>query len=49
MAHLFALLMALLPPCAAEDSTFCAWDAQARGNGAGRSFVDVAGLTIRQP
>jgi hypothetical protein len=34
------------PPCEQEDSSNCYWDAQTRGNGHGRSFVDVAGLTI---
>jgi hypothetical protein len=35
-----------LPACVAEDSTNCYWDADSRGNGQGRSFVNVAGVTI---
>lgn len=27
-----------LPPCAAEDSVGCYWDAATRGNGQGESF-----------
>ena len=33
-----------LPPCVTEDSHDCFWDAQHRGNGLGRSFVDIAGI-----
>lgn len=32
-----------LPQCAAEDDTDCIWIADLRGNGVGRSFVDIAG------
>lgn len=39
----WAVLFAILPACAAEDSPNCAWDAGESGNGAGVSFVDVAG------
>lgn len=39
-----------LPPCATEDSSDCIWDAPNRGNGEGRSFVDVGGrLFIEVP
>jgi len=34
-----AFILALLPACATEDSSWCVWDAQARGNGQGRSFI----------
>ena len=30
-----------LRPCALEDSSACYWDARARGNGRGMSFVSV--------
>jgi hypothetical protein len=43
---MLALIIALLlgfPPCAAEDSTNCVWDAQEQGNGRGTSFVDIDG------
>lgn len=33
-----------LGPCQAEDSPNCYWDATARGNGQGNSFVDVMGV-----
>lgn len=33
-----------LPPCAAEDSDNCFWDATVRGNGEGRSFVSLDGV-----
>lgn len=32
-----------LPPCAFEDETNCYWDARARGNGLGASFVSIDG------
>lgn len=31
------------PACEYEDSRNCAWDASERGNGLGRSFVDING------
>lgn len=34
-------------PCLQEDSRNCLWDASTQGNGHGRSFVDVAGWTLR--
>lgn len=37
-----AILSLFLSACPTEDSRNCLWDAS-RGNGAGRSFVDVAG------
>jgi hypothetical protein len=37
-----------VPPCAEEDSTDCYWDAASRGNGIGRSFVDIAGKVYYQ-
>lgn len=36
-------------PCEQEDSRWCHWDATDRGNGQGRSFVDVGGVTIYVP
>lgn len=30
-------------PCATEDSTWCYWDAQTRGNGQGQSFIAFGG------
>jgi hypothetical protein len=43
VAFLLSLLVfiALLPfrPCPAEDSSFCYWDAETRGNGHGQSFI----------
>jgi hypothetical protein len=32
-----------LPECPTEDSANCYWDASIRGNGQGRSFVDIDG------
>jgi hypothetical protein len=37
-----------VPPCAEEDSTNCYWDAASRGNGVGRSFVDIDGEVYYQ-
>jgi ABC-type glycerol-3-phosphate transport system permease component len=37
-----------LPPCAMEDSDNCYWDADEMGNGQGRSFITVEGVTIYQ-
>jgi hypothetical protein len=42
-AFILTVLLAVLPPCAAEDSRNCHWDAQARSNGLGHSFIDMAG------
>lgn len=37
---LLQVLLALMPPCAEEDSPgLCYWDAQSRGNGQGTSFI----------
>lgn len=36
-----------VPPCPTEDSADCYWDAS-RGNGTGRSFVDIGGVTYYQ-
>ncbi len=41
-AWLFALLMAVTPPCAYEDCSTGHWDASAMGNGTGSDFVSVA-------
>lgn len=35
-----------LKPCRVEDGRQCYWDADARGNGVGRSFVRVSGQLI---
>lgn len=35
-----------LPACPTEDSDDCYWDARLHGNGAGRSFVTVDGVTL---
>lgn len=32
-------LIAAQTPCASEDATFCIWNAETSGNGAGRSFI----------
>lgn len=32
-----------LRPCQYEDSTWCYWDAGARGNGQGHSFISLGG------
>jgi hypothetical protein len=47
MSALVMILALFLPPCAAEDSHNCYWDAQHRGNGLGTSFVDLGGVTFR--
>lgn len=36
-----------LPPCPTEDSINCVWDASARGNGKGASFMDILGYRVR--
>jgi hypothetical protein len=33
-----------MPACPTEDSTNCVWDASSRGDGNGRSFVDIDGV-----
>lgn len=39
-----ALIISLfLPPCECKDSENCYWDASARGNGEGQSFVGING------
>lgn len=47
IAVFFFVLMTVsspvLPACAQEDSTNCIWDAEERGNGTGRSFVNLDG------
>lgn len=43
------LALGNLPPCETEDSTWCAWDAQTQGNGAGQSFVNLGGWMIYAP
>lgn len=34
-----------LPPCPTEDSENCVWDAEVQGNGQGRSFIRLGGVT----
>jgi len=46
---LFSILLSILPPCATEDSSNCAWNAADRGNGYGRSFIDIGGALIVDP
>lgn len=41
-----AILFLALPACEFEDSHNCRWNAQTMGNGEGRSFIDVAGITF---
>lgn len=41
-----AVSITAVPECAYEDSTNCVWDAGDRGNGKGRSFIDIGGLTL---
>ena len=36
----------VLMPCQSEDSTDCYWNAQERGNGRGRSFVNIDGAVF---
>ena len=43
---LIANLRFILPVCKAEDSVNCRWDAAARGNGVGESFISINGTTI---
>lgn len=38
-----------VPLCRTEDSTNCRWDAQLQGNGEGRSFVNIDGVTYYAP
>ena len=46
MNTLALILSLILPACEYEDSDNCYWNAQAQGNGAGQSFVTVAGYRI---
>ncbi len=46
MNALSLILWLILPPCAAEDSDNCKWNAQARGNGVGQSFVTIGGFVF---
>ena len=39
---IFAILLALLPPCEFEDSNICKWDAARQGNMVGASFIALA-------
>jgi hypothetical protein len=39
-------LPAALPACPTEDSTDCYWLAESRGNGKGRSFINIAGAAV---
>ena len=39
-------LVGLMADCEWEDSSDCYWNGSERGNGQGRSFVDIGGLTI---
>lgn len=43
------IAMLLFPPCAAEDSANCYWDAAHRGSGTGTSFVDILGTAYYLP
>lgn len=38
-----------LPHCVTEDSDNCVWDARIDGNGEGRSFVTIDGVTYYLP
>ena len=38
-----AVLVHILPACASEDSSNCYWNASARGNHQGVSFIDIGG------
>ena len=49
MALFLALILALIPSCAGEDSSNCYWDASAHGNGIGRSFIDIGGAPYYLP
>lgn len=44
-----ALLIAVWGLCPTEDSVGCVWDAQAQGNGEGRSFLAIATDDPDQP
>lgn len=46
MTLLWILALVLLPPCAAEDSNNCRWDASTMGNGRGASFITVLDRTV---
>lgn len=40
---ILAILIAIMPVCPSEDSRNCYWDASARGNHLGVSFIDIGG------
>lgn len=46
---LLTLVLLMLPwvnPCESEDAIACTWNAEAQGNGIGRSFTNFWGLVI---
>ena len=46
MSLIIAALIAVLPPCSAEDQHNCYFDASTIGNGVGHSYVDLNGTLI---
>lgn len=39
LSLLFFIAILSFRPCPAEDSRFCYWNAETRGNGVGQSFI----------
>ncbi len=46
MNTMLLILALVLPPCATEDSNWCQWDGNTRGNKTGVSFVTLADVTF---
>jgi hypothetical protein len=40
------IALSSLPPCTAEDSTNCYWNARTMGNGQGDSYLTVGDWTV---
>lgn len=43
---LFAIALAIFPPCPTEDSSWCGWNAAENGNQRGRSFIALESTII---
>lgn len=45
----YEFAIAVTTPCLYEDSSTCHWFATERGNGTGRSFLNLFGITFYLP
>lgn len=46
MHYILNLFLAIFPACPIEDSTWCVWNAELRGNGRGHSFIAVGDTVL---